>query len=277
MAKKATANRVEVAPQELQQQATVAPVVEQPKKDDWVVKSRLYELKKIKPIVFTLPTAHSNRKELLYFDEELGYQREIRYATNQRSVFVDEQIGQVVMGRIVFRDGKLRVPKENIALQKLLSIYHPCLKTGVYEEYKPARIASNEVDWIEFELKALNLAKSLAIEEAEAILRVEVGSKVNDLSSSELKRDVLIFAKKNPNLFLQLATDENTQLRSFGAKAVESGILNLSQDQRTFTYGNSGRKVMTVPFDEHPYFALSAFFRTDEGMELYRTIEKRLK
>jgi hypothetical protein len=106
---------------------------------------------------------------------------------------------------------------------------------------------------------------------------VEVGEAVNTLSSSELKRDVLIFARKNPQLFLELAQDDNTQLRNFGIKAVEAGILNLSQDQRTFIYGGNGRKVMTVPFDEHPYSALSAFFKTDEGMEIYKAIEKRLK
>ncbi len=278
--KKATAKKVEVAPQEVVETVTQpkveAPKKEAPKKDEWVIKDRLYELTRTKPLVFTLPTAHSRKKSLLYFDEELGYQRELRYATNQRSCFVEEQKGQIVMGRIVFRDGVLRVPKENIALQKLLSLYHPALKSNIYEEYKPAQQASNEVDWIEFELQALNLAKTLSVEEAEAILRVEMGAGVTELSSSEIKRDVLIFAKRNPNLFLQLATDENTQLRSFGAKAVEQGILTLSQDQRTFTYGSNGRKIMTVPFDEHPYFALSAFFRTDEGMEVYKAIEKRL-
>ena len=278
--KKATAKKVEVAPQEVVETVTQpkveAPKKEAPKKDEWVIKDRLYELTRTKPLVFTLPTAHSRKKSLLYFDEELGYQRELRYATNQRSCFVEEQKGQIVMRRIVFRDGVLRVPKENIALQKLLSLYHPALKSNIYEEYKPAQQASNEVDWIEFELQALNLAKTLSVEEAEAILRVEMGATVTELSSSEIKRDVLIFAKRNPNLFLQLATDENTQLRSFGAKAVEQGILTLSQDQRTFTYGSNGRKIMTVPFDEHPYFALSAFFRTDEGMEVYKAIEKRL-
>jgi len=112
---------------------------------------------------------------------------------------------------------------------------------------------------------------------AEAILRVEQGSEVTKMSSKELKRDLLVFARKNPRLFLELANDDNTQLRNFGIKATELGILNLSQDQRTFTYGTNGRKVMTVPFDEHPYSALSAFFKTDEGMEIYKAIEKRLK
>ena len=269
MAKKAQAETVEVAPQN-----TNIPKV---KKDTWEIKNRLYEVASGKePLVFSIVTSHSNRKPMLWFDEEQGYQRELRYATNQRSPFVDEQKGQCTMGRIIFRNGKLTVPKENVVLQKLLSLYHPD-RNMLYTEYEPQVQATNEVEWIEFELAALNMAKGLSIDEAEAILRVEVGEAVNTLSSSELKRDVLIFARKNPQLFLELAQDDNTQLRSFGIKAVEARILNLSQDQRTFTYGGNGRKVMTVPFDEHPYSALSAFFKTDEGMEIYKAIEKRLK
>ena len=246
-------------------------------KDDWIIKDRLYELVTGKePLVFTLATTHSRNKSMLYFDPATNTQRELRYATNQNSVFVDEQKGQCIMGRIVFRNGKLNVKKEEIALQKLLSLYHPCLGK-YYEEYKPQELATNEVEWIEYEMQAMNLAKSLTVDEAEAIMRVEIGEKVNDLSSTELKRDVLIFSRKQPILFLELAQDENTQLRSFGARAVEGGILKLSQDQRTFTYGKNGRKVMTVPFDEHPYSALAAWFKTDEGMEVYKAIEKRLK
>ena len=246
-------------------------------KNTWVYKDRLYEISNgKKPLVFTVPTVHTQKCPLLWFDEDAGYQRELRYATNQKSPFVDEQQGTATMGRITFRDGVLRVPKENVVLQKLLSLYHPDLN-NIYKEYKPQQIATNEVEWIEYELAALNMAKGLSLDEAEGILRVEIGEQVNDLSSAELKRDVLIFARKNPQLFLELATDDNTQLRNFGVKSVEQGILNLSQDQRTFTYGTNGRKVMTVPFDEHPYSALSAFFKTDEGMEIYKAIEKRLK
>lgn len=248
------------------------------KKDEWIVKDRLYELTGgKKPLVFTVPTAHSSTKALLWFDKNVGYQRELRYATNQKSCFVDEQEGQVTMGRIVFRDGILRVKANNVVLQKLLSLYHPYTTEGILEEYKPAAIAQNQSDWIEYELTALNLAKSLSIEEGEAILRVEIGEGVNALTSSELKRDVLVFARNQPQLFMSLAQDDNVQLRSFGAKAVEAKILTLSPDQRTFTYGEGGRKVMTVPFDEHPYSALAAFFKTDEGMEIYKAIEKRLK
>jgi hypothetical protein len=245
--------------------------------NSWEIKDRLYTLKNNKrPLVFTVPSKHTAKKPLLYFDTEKGYQRELKYATNQPSPFVEEQKGVATLGRIVFRDGALTVKKENQVLQKLLSLYHPW-SDSVWEEYKPQQQAASQLDWIEAEIAALNLAKSLDIDQMEAILRVQFGSKVNELSSSELKRDGLIFAKRNPILFVELAEDDNVQLRNFGIKATESGIIKLSQDQRTFTYGDGDRKLMTVPFDENPYSALAAWFKTDEGVEVYKAIEKRLK
>jgi hypothetical protein len=246
------------------------------KKNDWVMKDRLYELAgNRKPLVFTVPTIHSEKRPLMWFDTELGYEREIRYATNQRSPFVDEQVGPVTLGRIVLREGVLNVPKEKISLQKFLS-YHPYIVSGKIQEYKPESIAETEIDWIEVELEAMNLAKAMDIDEAEAVLRVEFGSGVSKLSSKELKRDLLIFARKNPYLFLSLANDDNVHLRNIGIKATEQGILKLSPDNRTFTYGETGRKLMTIPFDEHPYSALAAYFKTDEGMEVLKAIEKRI-
>lgn len=243
---------------------------------EWEIKDRLYTLKGDKrPLVFTIPTMHSAKRSLLWFDPVKNIQRELKYATNMPTPFVDEQKGTATLGRIVMRNGALRVPKEQQNLQKLLSLYHPYLN-NLYEEYNPVQEASNEIDWIEAELEAMNMAKQMTIDEAEAVLRVEEGSKVSNLSSSELKRDILLFAKRRPLLFLELANDDNVQLRNFGIKATEAGFLKLSQDQRTFTYGDGNRKLMTVPFDEHPYSALAAFFKTDEGLEVYNALLKRL-
>ena len=116
----------------------------------------------------------------------------------------------------------------------------------------------------------------MEIEQSEAILRTEIGSEVNELSSKEIKRDLIIFAKRNPRLFVELANDENVELRNFGIKAVEADIIRLSGDQRTFTIGKNQRKLMNVPFDENPYSALAAFFKTDEGVEIYKSIAKKL-
>ena len=120
-------------------------------------------------------------------------------------------------------------------------------------------------------------ARTMDIDDAEAILRVELGSKVSSMTTKELKRDLLLFAKKSPDLFMELANDDNVQLRNIAIKASEMGIIKLSQDQRTFTWGSNGRKLMTVPFDENPYSAMAAYFKTDEGVEVYRSVEKNLE
>lgn len=278
MATAKTSATKKVAARPVVQEVIETAVVENKvKKDNWVYKDRLYELTTgKKPLVFTLPTMHSQKVPLLWFDPEAGYQRELRYATNQKTPFVDEQTGTATLGRIVLRDGVLRVPKENVTLQKLLSLYHPYTINGLITEYKPETIAENEVDWIEMELEAMMAAKSMDVDEAEAVLRVEFGSKVAELSSKELKRDLLIFARKRPGLFLELAGDDNVHLRNIGIKATERGLISLSPDNRTFSYGETGRKLMTVPFDEHPYSALAAYFKTDEGMEVLKAIEKRI-
>lgn len=243
----------------------------------WEMKDRLYILKgKEQPVIYKISSKHTRKSNLLWFDPDLGFQRELRYATNMASPFVDEQKGQATLGHIVFRNGTLFVPKEKVALQKLLSLYHPSLNKTYYEDDKEA-VASNQVDFIELEFEALSLAKQLPIEEMEAILRVEKGSKVSKMSSSEVKRDCLIMAKKSPALFIELADDDNVQLRNIGIKAVEQNIIDISSDKRTFVWKDNGRKLMNVPFDEHPYSALAAWFKTDEGLEVLDSIEKRLK
>ena len=116
----------------------------------------------------------------------------------------------------------------------------------------------------------------MEIDQIEAILRVEIGSKVNSMSSKELKRDILLFARNNPQLFISLANDDNVQLRNTAIRAQEAGIIRLSGDQRTFVWGSNGRKLMNVPFDENPYSAFAAFLKTDEGVEIYKSIDKKL-
>jgi len=237
--------------------------------DGWEVKNRTYFLKNQKPLSYMLKGA-----DIYHFDEDKGYERELKYTKNQKTPFVDEMKGDQRLEHIIFRNGVLYVEKEKTVLQRLLAI-HP-FKDVIFYEHKPTKIAESQLDWLEFEIDALTAARNLDIDMAEAVMRVEIGSRVSEMSSKELKRDLLLYAKRNPKLFLELVTDENVMLRNFGIKAVEAGIIKLSSDQRTFNWGTNDRKLMTVPFDEHPYSALAAWFKTDEGMEIYSNIEKRL-
>jgi len=283
MAKKANTKKVEVEPQIETMEEVVTEffedtVAEEPRarerlvpSNEWEIKDRVYYLRGgKKPLSRSIKAAG-----IYYFDKEKSYERELKYCSNQTTSFVDEMKGDQRLEHIIFRSGSLYVPKEKTILQKLLSLYHPG-KDTLYEEYRPAAMAAEEIEVLNIQVDALIAARNIDIDMAEAIMRVEKGSEVSNLSSKELKRDLLVFARNNPKLFLELADDENVMLRNFGIKAVEAGILRLSTDQRNFLWGSNGRKLMVIPFDEHPYTALSHWFKTDERMEIYSNIEKRL-
>jgi hypothetical protein len=262
------------------------PVVEQPKvvvkekplptpkKNTWEIKDRTYFLTNNQnPLSYAIKSSN-----IYFFDEEKGYERELKYTSNQKTPFVDEfpDGSQARLEHIIFRNGSMHVPRNKQTLQKLLSLYHPQRDT-LFVEKKPVVEAANHIDWLEMEIDALNIARDMDINDAEGILRVEIGSKVSKLSSKELRRDLMLYARKNPRGFIALASDDNVQLRNFGIKAVENGFINLSGDQRTFTWASTARKLMTIPFDENPYSALAAWFKTDEGMEVYKTVDKRMQ
>tara|TARA_B100001939_G_scaffold342758_1_gene354335 strand:+ start:927 stop:1718 length:792 start_codon:yes stop_codon:yes gene_type:complete len=254
-------------------------VVEQPlpeptvsKGQSWEVKDRLYELQTTAiPPVYILRS-----RQLFYFDEDKGYEREIKYCRNQNTVFVDEMKGPQRLGHIVFRNGQLFVEKEQRTLQEFLSKYHP--ESGkTYMEHNAEAIAESDIDYLEMELEALNAAASMDIDRAEAILRTDIGNRVSQMTSKELRRDLMVFARNNAKLFLDLANDEDISIRNTGIRAVEAGIIKLSNDNRHFKWGTNDRKLFDVPFDENPYSALASWFKTDEGVDVFKQVEKRLK
>ena len=265
-----------MAKKKIAEVAAEEPVMVAPPKKEtkpkWQYKDRQYYLLGDNaPIVYILKS-----RNIMWIDKELGYEREVKYTTNQKTPFVDEFKGNARLEHIIFRDGVLFVPKEKVVLQQILSLYHPHLNHTYAETNKEAE-AEDDLNYIELEFEAIQAAMAMDIDQAEAIVRTDAGSKVSKMSSKEIKRDLFIMDRNNPQLFLELANDENINIRNIGIKAVERGIIILSNDNRTFKWAKNDRKLLTVPFDENPYSALAAWFRTDEGIEVFQVVEKKLK
>ena len=116
MAKK---KKIEI--QESQIEETVvetAPVLEQLKKqtrkepsknliDGWEIKDRMYFLTDGKsPLTYLIRGSN-----IFWFDEEKGYERELKYTSNQRTCFVDEMVGDQRLEHVIFENGQLYVSK----------------------------------------------------------------------------------------------------------------------------------------------------------------------
>ena len=114
----------------------------------WQIKDRIYRLKgDSSPVLYVIPSKHTRRKPMLWFDEENGTNEELRYATNMNSPIVKDQKGVATLGHIAFRNGVLMVPKRLQALQKLLSLYHP-LKDVIYYEHDEVKNAEEDVAYL---------------------------------------------------------------------------------------------------------------------------------
>ncbi len=237
---------------------------------------KVYRLTKEKaPLSYTIPSRHTKRKSLLYFDESTGVNRAIRYAKNQKSIFEEEQDGNVILEPIIFEDGFLRVSKQNQILQQFLA-FHPANGKEFVEVDKEAD-ASFEVDNLDSALEAQILAKDLDVEMLETIARVVIGLNIEKMTSAELKRDVRVFAKRYPEEFMESINDPLLSLQNKCSKFFSEGLLVLKNKKDVY-YNLKGNKnkLLTVPYGEDPLFILASFLQSDEGLEVLRILESKL-
>lgn len=242
-----------------------------------VSEDKIYVLRrKFKPLSYMLPSKNTNRSNLFYFDETKQTNRALRYAKNQKSPFEDMQDGNLILEPIVFVDGALIVPRNNPVLQEFLS-YHPGNGT-IFEEVNTEKDASTEIEKLNYELDAQLSARDLTVEKLETVARVLLGSKIDKMSTAELKRDVLIYAKRSPQEFLEVLNDPMLELQNTAAKFLDQNLLILKNKNRDIYYNlaQNKKKLLTVPFGEDPLFILTSFLQSDEGIEVLRLLENKL-
>jgi len=225
------------------------------------------------PIQYFLRGRHKKGAPLQHFDESTKRLRSLCYSSNQTSIYQDEQSGDVIVEPIVFVNGKLTVKRDNPQLQEILSI-HPG-NGSIFEELRPEEKAEQQVDLIEKELEALNIVMELSTDKLESIALALFGNGILSKKTSEVKRDVLMYAKENPLNFIHLASDDLTELKGF---AVRCHDLNVTQFKDNAFY--SGDTLLCrVPFDESDkYNAFARWIRqTEEGEKFMQYANSKLK
>lgn len=229
------------------------------------------------PLSLYIPSSGSRRKPLLWFDEEKGVNRVLRYSANQKSPFEDEQDDNVVRVPIEFEDGFLRVPKTNPVLQEFLH-YHP-LNGKRFVEVDSEKDASVELEKMNIEADALIEARNLTLDQLETIGRVVLGNNVTKMSTAELKRDILIYVRNNPEEFMKLINDPLLKLQSNVQLFFDKGILSFRNKQKEVWYNTASnkKKMLTIPFGEDPMYVVSSYLQSDEGLEALKMLEAMIK
>ena len=245
--------------------------------ENTILEDKVYRLKrKNAPLSYIIPTRSTPRKPLLYFDEEMGINRPLRYARNQKSPFEDEQDGNAIVEPVIFEDGFLRVTRTNPVLQQFLDL-HPMngLKFEVINKKKEAQ---EELEEINLQVDALIEAKQMSIEQMEVVGRSLLDRDVSTISTAELKRDIIVYAKNYPEDFLELINDSDLALKSQCKLFLSEGLLTTRNKNRELWFNTKGnkKKLMNLPYGEDIIHVLFSFFKTDEGVKVLEYLEKQV-
>jgi hypothetical protein len=236
---------------------------------------KLYRLRRnVAPLSYILPSRNSHRHPLMYFDGTSN--RALRYSPNQKTPFEDEQDKNVILEPIIFEDGFLKVPKTNPVLQWFLDI-HPDkgLKFEVVDNEKDAE---TELEAMNYEVDALIAAKQLGLSELERIGRVILGRDVTKMSTAELKRDVLVYARNNPKGFLDTLNDPMTNMSATVALMFDKGLLGYRAGKDVhFNLTNNKKRMLTVPYGEDRDYIVASYLQSDEGLETFKLLEPMLE
>ena len=240
--------------------------------------AKQYRLKgDVAPLCFMLASNHNKRSSLLYFDEEKGTNRPLRYARNQKSPFEDEQDGNAILEPVVFEDGFLNVDRSNQVLQEFLS-YHPG-NGMIFEEIDNKKDAAEELEIEELILDAQLLARDLDIAMLETVARVLLGSNADKLSTAELKRDILVFSRNYPEDFIDVLNDPALQMYDDVVQFFGTQLLLMKNQNRDvyFNLAKNKSKMLTLPYGEEANDIVASYFQTDEGVETYKLLKNTMK
>jgi hypothetical protein len=234
---------------------------------------RVYKLMAGSPLSYTLASRNHPRFPLMWFDEANNINKPLRYATNQKSPFEDEQDGNAILEPVIFEDGFLRVPKTNPVLQEFLH-YHPMNGT-IFTEVDKEKDAMSEVDEMNVQIEALVEARQLSIEQIEMLTRVMFGTDPSRLTTSELKRDILIFAKKEPREFLNILNDPDLKYQAKISLFFENKLLVTRNNDKEvwFNTPTNKKKMLSVPFGEDPNTSAALFLKSDEGLDSLKMLD----
>jgi hypothetical protein len=238
---------------------------------------KVYRLKAKKaPMSYILPTRHSRAYPLTYFDESTGESKALRYATNQKTPFMEEQEGEVILKPVVFENGMLTVTKQNQILQNFLS-FHP-QNGSVFEEVNTEKDAQEELDILNIQADAIIEAKSLDVDALEMVYRVLFGRDPQRLTTAELKRDVLVYAKNNPLEFLESLSDPENEYMAQIQSFFDENLLSTRRSGSEVwfnTKGNKG-KMLNVPHGMNKNVVVAEYLKSDQGIEALKHLEAEL-
>jgi len=214
----------------------------------------------------------------------------MRYASNQISPFISEQVGPAILPSIVFEEGYLKVQPTDTVLLEFLRL-HP--SNGVdFRLVDPERDASEKIKSDEkiLEIKGAILSKSrekygdVALGSLLAIMSNNnyTVSQIDNMGPNQIRQILYTIAENKPDDFL----DSKENVNCFNSsdfirqdlviRALNEGIIKVSLTGREITWGN-GESLIHVPTGKDYKAYLADYFLSNDGEKVMNQLAKELE
>ena len=260
-------------------------------------KSTLSRLKSV-PLVFRLkqglakanPYGQGSKHNMTYrmpsvdeiYDAETNKNRKIQYVLGEETIFAKEQSDNPVLADIIFVNGALIVSPQQVNLLRYLEMSNynesnPNKMPGKVAIFYKVDIESDTKDTVEdmeVEADALYMARSMEPQKLVGYART-LGINV-DRSMYEIKHDMMVMAKGNPQLFMDEISNPMIERKQIIMDAVENEVVTYAQGKRQYLWSDNKQIIYTVAVGLEPLDALTEFTFEDEGTPVFSRIKRLL-
>jgi hypothetical protein len=245
------------------------PVATPMRRNEVVFKAKEYKV--LKPSGATFMMQQSG---VTVYDEKTDSVREIRYCPNEPSVFRDKQSPNSVRESVIFRDGRIFVPKEKPNLLAFLDL-HPGNKANngsVFAVVDKKAKARQDVSAELIKAEAILLIRDKSFEE---LLSVAVALGINvDRPAEEVKHDLLVEATARPKVFIDSFDNPEVEMRAKVKQAAKYNILKITKD--AVRWFDSARIIISIPAGRDPIDVFVKYCMTEAGSAIMTEIDKQM-
>jgi hypothetical protein len=208
------------------------------------------------------------------YDEEKDMVREIRYCERENSIWKDEQAPNSVKTPVIFRLGRLFVPKTKPNLMKFLTL-HPGNKANggssfeIIDEVKKKEV---NIDMEFLTNDAINLLRTKDLDE---LLSVAAAYNMDvDRPVAEIKHDLLLKAKKDPSGFISSFDNPSVAMKAKIRMAAKYNIIRLDRD--AIRWFDTNKMIISVPAGQEPIDVFTRYCLTEAAVPVVEEIDRQL-
>jgi len=215
------------------------------------------------------------QRGITVFDKEKDTIRQMRYCPNENSIWVDEQSENAKKEAVIFRNGKLMVPKEKPSLRKFLE-NHPQNMANGGTTFKIVNETKKAEDILAKEFSQVEAIAAVRDKDIQELLPVAIYYGLNiDRSTSDIRYDLLKIAKKKPTEFIKAFDSPQVVARSVIRQAADYQIIDLRQDG-AYWFDSNGL-IVSTPVGQKSIDVLTRFCLTEKGSSVLGSLEERLE